>query len=71
MNTFEHMYISAPRGTPYTVDSVLMDTSVKWTPRVGHSFLSSLYLTLYKTDIALTPTASAGLKGVRLRESWL
>ena len=35
------------------------------------AFLSSLYLTLYKTDISLRRTASAGPKGVRLRESWV
>ena len=31
------------------------------------AFLCSLYLTFYKTDISLRPTASAGPKGVRLR----
>ena len=35
------------------------------------AFLCSLYLTFYKTDISLRRTASAGPKGVRLRESWL
>ena len=45
-----------------------MDTSVKRTLRVGpcHSLLP---LTLYKTDISLRRTASAGPKGVRPRES--
>ena len=33
--------------------------------------LYSLYLTLYKTDISLRLTLTAGPKGVRLRGSWL
>ena len=61
----------------YTVDSLLTDTSIRRTNmQNGHlelapAFLSSLYLTFYKTDISLRRTASAGPKGVRLRESWL
>ena len=35
------------------------------------AFLCSLYLTFYKTDISLRRKASAGPKGVRLRERWL
>ena len=35
------------------------------------AFLYSLYLTLYKTDISLRLTLTAGPKGVRLRGSWL
>ena len=34
-------------------------------------FLYSVYLTLYKTDISLRRTLTAGPKGVRLRGSWL
>ena len=34
-------------------------------------FLNSLYLTLYKTDISLSRTLSAGPEGVRLRESFI
>ena len=58
-----------------TVDSLLTNTSITRTPlQNGHlvlvpSFLSSLYLTLYKTDISLRRTASAGPKGVCLGES--
>ena len=34
-----------------TVDYLLTDTSVKWTPRVGLClYLLTLYLTFYKTD---------------------
>ena len=33
-------------------------------------FLNSLYLTLYKTDISLSRTLSAGPEGVLLRESF-
>ena len=61
----------------YTVNSVLTDISIRQTPLWnGHlefvpAFLCSLYLTLYKTDIYLGRTASAGPKGVCLRESWL
>ena len=55
----------------YTVDSLLTDTFLKRTPRVCPSFLYSLYLTLYKTDISLRRTLTAGPKGVRLRGSWL
>ena len=45
-------------------------------PQNGHldlvpAFLYSLYLTLYKTDISLRRTLTAGPKGVRLRGSWL
>ena len=45
-------------------------------PQNGHLdlvpvFLYSLYLTLYKTDISLRRTLTAGPKGVRLRGSWL
>ena len=57
----------------YTVDSLLTDTSVKRTPRVGPCLCCaySLYLTLYKKDISLRRTLRAGPKGVRLGESWL
>ena len=55
------------------VDSLLTDTSIRWTPRVllVPAFLYSLYLTLYKMDISLRQTLIAGPKGVRLRLSWL
>ena len=58
-----------------TVDSILKDTSIRRTPlQNGHlelvpAFLTSLYLTHYKTDTSLRRTLSAGPKGVRLRES--
>ena len=58
-----------------TVDSLLMDTSIRRTPlQNGHlelvpAFLYSLYLTLYKTDTSLRRTLKVGSKGVRLRES--
>ena len=58
-----------------TVDSLLTDTSIRRTPlyngqlELVPAFLYSLYLTLYKTNISLRRTASAGPKGVRLRES--
>ena len=52
------------------------DTSVKRTPKKRSLpfFAPSIWLSLltfYKTDISLRRTASAGPKGVRLRESWL
>ena len=54
----------------FTVNSLLTDTSVKRTPRVGPpAFLYSRYLTLYKKDTSLRRTHSTGPKGVRLRES--
>ena len=45
-----------------------MDTSVKRTPRVP-DVLYYLYLTLYKTDISLRRTHTAGPQVVRLRKS--
>ena len=47
------------------------DISVKRTPilELAPAFLSSLHLTLYETDISLRRRASAGPRGVRLRES--
>ena len=47
------------------------NTSVKPTPTVGTFLSLPLFLTLYKTDISLRWTFSAGSKGVHLRESWL
>lgn len=47
-----------------TVDSLLTDTSIRQTARVG----SCLYLTVYKTDISLSWTLSVGPKAVRLRK---
>ena len=52
-----------------TVDSLLTDTSLKRTLELVPAFLYSLYLTLYKTDISLRWTLTAGLKGVHLRGS--
>ena len=55
-----------------TVYSLLTDTSVKRTLRVWSlPFFTpySLYLTLYKTDISLRRTHTAGPQGVRLRKS--
>ena len=60
-----------------TVYSLLTDTSIRWTPlKNGHSelvfaFLYFLFLALYKTDISLRRTHTAGPQGVRLRKSWL
>ena len=48
-----------------TVYSLLMDTSMRWTPRVC-PFLSLLLL----FDTTLGRTLSAGPKDVRLRKSW-
>ena len=65
------------KETSCTVNSLLMDTSIRRTPlKNGHlelvsAFLCSPYLTLYKTDFFLRQTHSTGPKGVRLRESWL
>ena len=64
-------------GKVYTVDSLLTDTSIRRTLLYnGHlelvpALAYSLYLTLYKMDISLRQTLSAGPKGVRLGESWL
>ena len=52
-----------------TVDSLLTDTSVKRTPRGGPCLSLLPLLTFYKTDTSLRRTASAGPKGVCLRES--
>ena len=50
----------------------MTDTSLKRTPRVGPCLsLLSLSDSLYKTDISLRPTLSAGPKGVRLKVSRL
>ena len=60
-----------------TVNSLLTDTSIRRTPpwnrhlELVPAFLYFLYLTLYKTDISLRWTLTAGPKGVRLRGSWL
>ena len=53
-----------------TVDSLLMDTSVKWTSRVGPCLflLLNLSLTLHRTELSLRRTLSAGPEGVHLRE---
>ena len=45
-----------------------MDTSVKWTPRVGPCL--SLF-SLFKMDTSIGRTLSAGPKGVHLIKSWL
>ena len=64
-------------GKVYTVDSLLTDTSIRRTLlyngrlELVPALAYSLYLTLYKMDISLRQTLSAGPKGVRLGESWL
>ena len=70
-NMIEHKTLCqrALRRRGCTVDSLLTDTSIRRTPRVGPCLFYSLYLILYKTDTSLRRTLSAGPKGVRLRES--
>jgi len=53
----------------FTVDSLLTDTCVKRTLRVGPCLSLLPYLTLFMTDTSLRQTLSARPKGVRLRES--
>ena len=55
----------------YTVDSLLTDTSIRQTPRVGPCHCLFPLLTFYKTDTSLRRTLSASPKGVHLGESWL
>ena len=54
-----------------TVDSLLTDTSVKRTPRVGPCLFYPLCFTLYKTENTLRRTLCAVPKGVHLRWGWL
>ena len=77
-NKIIRMYVgdfSVLFSLPSTVYSLLTDTSIRRTPlKNGHlelvpAFLYSLYLTLYKTDISLRRTHTAGPQVVRLRKS--
>ena len=52
-------------------DSLLTDTSVKRTSRVGPCLCLFPLFALYKTVISVRWTLSAGPKGVRLGGSWL
>ena len=68
--TFMYISVINTHVIRYTDDSLLTDTSITRTPRVG-SFFNSFYLILYiEADITLRWTLCAGgHKGIRFRES--